>query len=226
MLITADLVSGWTLLLGWVALLPLLALMARRLPWQRFRDGELTHVTLGSAVGLMVFWTLKAGVEPGLSYHLIGAALLTLMLGWETALLAITLVVAGTTVNLGGDWSALALNVLVKGAVPVAVTHGLLRLAQGRLPHHIFIYIFVNAFFGAALAVLASVLACAVLLGAAGAYDATYLTREYVAFAPLMMFGEAWITGMLIAVLVSYRPRWVQTFDDHLYLRDHSSDNR
>lgn len=225
MLITADLVSGWTLSLAWLGYLGLMFQAFRRMPWARFSDGELIHVILGSSVALMVLWTLKAGVEPGLSYHVIGATLLTLMLGWRVALLSLTLVVAGTTINLGGDWSALALNVLIKGAVPVAVTHGLLRLAQRHLPHHIFLYIFVNGFFAAALAVFASVITCAAVLGAAEAYNTGYLTREYVAFVPLMMFGEAWITGMLTAILVSYRPRWVQTFDDELYLRDHSGEN-
>lgn len=225
MLITTDLVSVWTLVLAWLGYLALLGGAALRMPWSRFADGELIHVILGSSVVLMVFWTLKAGVEPGLSYHLIGAALLTLMLGWEIALASLSLVVAGTTLNLGGDWSALALNVLIKGAVPIAVTHLALGLARRHLPHHVFVYIFVNAFFASALAVLASVVTCAVVLGAAGAYSGAYLAQEYVAFVPLMMFGEAWITGMVIAILVAYRPRWVQTFDDGMYLRDRSGEN-
>ena len=55
-------------------------------------------------------------------------------------------------------------------------------------------------------------------LWAAGAYTLQDLLSDYLAFVPLMMFSEAWITGMLIAIFVGYRPGWLITFDDSRYL--------
>ncbi len=182
------------------------------------KSSELMHVYLGSCVALMVIWTIKAGVSPGLSFHYLGATLFTLMFGWELALIGFSLVVLATTLSSGTGWSNVSVNVLTLGAIPILFSHWLLRTAQRRLPNHVFIYIFVNAFFGAALAVLVCCLVIAGLLAAAGAYTMKYLLSEYLAFTPLMMFSEAWITGMLIAIFVGYRPNWVTTFEDSRYL--------
>lgn len=216
--LTDALLPGWLLWLSHLMLAGLLLLAAKRAPWARLREGAQSHVFLGSCVGLLIVWTLKAGVDPGLSFHLLGATLLTLMFDWPLALIGVALVSLGTTLNHGEGWLAYALNVLVEGGVPVLVTTGLLRASQSWLPHHVFVYIFVNGFFGAALAVLASSLVAAALLAASQAYTPAHLQSGYLAFVPLLMFSEAWLTGMLVALLVCYRPDWICTFDDARYL--------
>jgi len=35
----------------------------------------------------------------------------------------------------------------------------------------------------------------------------------------LLMVPEAFITGIVIALLVAFRPQWVSTFDDNRYLK-------
>jgi uncharacterized membrane protein len=35
----------------------------------------------------------------------------------------------------------------------------------------------------------------------------------------LMAWGDAFVTGMLCAIFVAYRPEWLATWSDHLYLR-------
>jgi len=204
---------------GHAAYTILMVRAVRRAPWAALmKNNELMHVYLGSCVALMVLWSIKAGITPGLSFHYLGATLFTLMFGWELALVAFSLVIIGTTLSAGGAWSTYSVDVLTQGALPILFSYGLLRIAQRRLPAHVFIYIFVNAFFGAALAILVGSLAVAGLLGAAGTYSGEYLVSEYLAFSPLMMFSEAWITGMLIAIFVGYRPNWLLTFEDSRYL--------
>ena len=220
MLIPADLVPAWWLWGAWLAYLPLLLRTLRGTDWSWLGEGARIHVFLGSCVALMVIWTLKAGVSPGLSFHFLGATIATLMFGWRLALAGFHLVLLGVTLNLGADWSAFPLNLLVKGGLPILVTMLALHLARRHMPAHVFVYIFVNGFFGAAAGVLAWIGATALLLGIADAYPAIELVDGYVAFAPLMMFGEAWITGMLAAIFVCYRPQWLATFDDATYLRD------
>jgi uncharacterized membrane protein len=45
-----------------------------------------------------------------------------------------------------------------------------------------------------------------------------YLTEYYLPYALLLSFGEAFITGMSMALMVAYFPQWVLMFDDKRYL--------
>jgi len=57
------------------------------------------------------------------------------------------------------------------------------------------------------------------ILAASGSLDAAHVGPEYFAVLPLMSFGEAFVNGMVMAMTVVYRPQWVMSFDDRLYLR-------
>lgn len=217
--LTETVLPAWVLWTSAAILLLLLGRVVLRAPWQRLNEGQFIHVFLGSSVGLLLVWTLKAGVDPGLSFHLLGATLFALMFGWELAVVALTLVTLGTTLNMGHGWAVLPVNVLVEGVVPALATTLVLRASERWLPHNLFVYIFVNGFFGAGLAVLASSLVAAGLLAVTDAYSVRHLQSGYLAFVPLLMFSEAWLTGMIVAILVTYRPEWIQTFDDRVYLQ-------
>ncbi len=209
----------WAHLVYW----PLLAWAAWRAPWQRVQ-GRGSHVLFGAAVAVMLAWTLQAGLDDGLRLHMLGATLLTLMFGWHLAVVASFLVVLGVTIDggahagAGSAWLALPLNALLLGLVPVTVSHGLYRLADRRLPNHFFVYIFLSAFFGAAVALGTAVLASTLVHAWLGVYSHEYLVYNYLRYFPLLAFPEAFITGMLMTVFVLFRPGWVWTFDDARYL--------
>ncbi|HID48352.1 MAG TPA: hypothetical protein EYP40_01860 [Chromatiales bacterium] len=186
--------------------------------WQRFRQQEAVHVFLGSCVGLLVMWHITTTTFPGLNYHYIGATLLTLMFGWQLALVAYSLVYLGMMLNGSSDWQTLPLNILVTGLVPILATHLIYRIVDRRLPNHFFVYIFLNAFFGAGLALVAMIGVASGILILGGVYRLDHLLTEYYPFIPLMVFPESFITGMLITVMVAMAPSWVCTFDDVRYL--------
>jgi uncharacterized membrane protein len=188
-------------------------------PWKRLRISEQLHVLLGGCVSILLLWTIKAGVLPGLNYHLLGATALTLMLGWQLAYLSLTLVVVLSTLNGFADWGALATNVMVMVGIPIAITQGLLLLAQARLPCNIFVYVFVNAFLAAAVGMMAVGLTTATLMLLSGVYDLEVLVDGYLVYLPLFCFPEANINGMLMVLLAVYRPQWVVSFEDKRYLR-------
>ena len=50
----------------------------RTAPWRRLADSGQLNVWLGTIVMLTLAWSLKAGVKPGLSLHLLGATMVTL----------------------------------------------------------------------------------------------------------------------------------------------------
>lgn len=188
-------------------------------PWGRLRDPEQLHVYLGGCVVLLLLWTLRAGILPGLNFHFLGVTALTLMFGWQLALIAVSVVVAGITLNAGAGWDAVGLNVLSMGGIPIVVTCGLLRLARRRLPLNFFVFVFINAFLAAGLSNVLVGLVTALLMLGSGVYDLEALSYGYLAYLPLMLFPEGVINGSLISIFVAYRPHWVASFDDTLYLR-------
>jgi uncharacterized membrane protein len=103
-------------------------------------------------------------------------------------------------------------------ALPVAVTWATLRFAERRLPPNFFVYVFVVAFFGAALSLVAAGLAGALVLTLGGGRAAGVVFGDYVPYLAYLAFGEASLNGMAMTLLIVYRPRWVATFDDARYI--------
>ncbi|WP_374406145.1 energy-coupling factor ABC transporter permease [Hydrogenophaga sp.] len=190
----------------------------RTAPWSRLLDGHQLNALLGAAVILTLLWSMNAGVKPGLNLHLLGAMACTLIFGPQLALLVVASALAGITLNGSAEWGAYPVNLLAMGIVPVLVGRTYFRIVERWLPKHFFVYIFVNAFIGAAAVVLVQGLVAAMLLFAAGAYPADLLLSEYLPFFLLLGFAEAWLSGMTLTLLVVYRPEWVASFDDRSYL--------
>ena len=198
-------------------LLPLLAWALATAPWRRFDSSESVHVWYGSMVAMTLLWSIKASVGATFTFHLLGASVLALLVGTRLALPAVAVVVAIVTALRDGLWANYAISVLIMGAVPVAITSVTLKLVERFLPPNLFIYFFAVAFLGSGLAMLGSALIAwlAIILAvrAQSAIDDSLLYLVYLAF------GEATISGMLMTLLVVYRPSWVATFDDSRYLQ-------
>jgi uncharacterized membrane protein len=186
-------------------------------PWAKIRDNEASHVYFAAVAVVAILWTLRAGIEPGLNYHLLGVTALYLMFGWQFALLAVSLVLLITTWQGPAGWEAFGVNALLMGALPVLSTRLLLAVSQRWLPPNFFIYIFINSFLAAAFAILLCGLAATLVHGLASGNTAGPAS-DYLLYLPMLMFGEAFINGMVMTLLVAYRPRWVATFHDRWYL--------
>lgn len=194
----------------------------RTAPWRRLaenaRDGGQLNVWLGTIVVLMLFWSMKAGVRPGLNLHLLGATAFTLMFGRQLAILGLSVVMAAVTFNGAAGWESYALNVLVTAVFPCVVAHALLQVTLRYLPPNFFVYIFFAAFFGAGIAVVSTGLLATLLLWLAGVYPAQLLLDDYLPYFALLGFAESWLNGAAITLMVVYFPRWVGSFDDRRYL--------
>ena len=208
-------VWGWA---AWAVWIPLFALVIWRAPWGRLKDSELLNVWLGMVVMLTIIWSMKAGVKPGLSLHLLGATVFALCFGRHLAFIGLSLVMAGVTINGAAGFFSYSMNVLLLAGIPVLVSHKIFRFVERRLPKHFFVFIFANGFFGAVLTVLSVGLVSTLLMGFSEIYGFDYLISEYLPYFLLLGFAEAWLSGMLVTLFVVYRPRWVFEFDDSLYL--------
>lgn len=200
------------------ALLMLTALLTA--PWSKIRDNEAQHIFLGAIVMLSLLWVMRGGIQDGLSFHLLGMTLLCLMFEWQFALMAASLVVAITTSQGPAGWEAFGVNLLLMGALPILFTRLFLYLCQRRLPHNYFIYVFLNAFLAGGLSILLAGAASAGLQHVAGVQPAGAIVNNFLQILPLLMFGEAFINGGAMTLVVAYRPQWVATFHDNWYVNN------
>lgn len=204
---------------GAVALAILLWVLALR-PWQPLlSDTALQHRWLAATLAVMLMWQLRAQAVDWLTLHLVFTVLMTLVFKAPLALLSNVMINIGMVAIGRNDWALLGANVLVTGVVPALITGTVWRLVDRKLPDNLMVFLFACGFFGAALATLGGGLAAVGLIVMAGTDpEAVYLAQEYARFLPLLMPSEAFITGMLLSVLLVYHPEWVATFNDHRYI--------
>jgi uncharacterized membrane protein len=219
MLIEAGLLSGVVAVvasaLGGVGL----AYAVHGAPWKAWlADRERQWVWFSTMALVLVVWSMKAGITPGLSVRFLLVPAVTLMFGWELAVVAGALVLAVLSHAGHAEWTNYGANLLCVAVVPALFTAWLHEQVYWRLPRNYFVYFFITGFLGSALAYNLAGLARVVLMATSGTLETAAVGPEYFAILPLMSFGEAVANGMIIGMAVVYRPRWVMSFDDRSYL--------
>jgi len=208
-------------LVGWLGLAVLLWRWLMSGDWRRLAEAQWLNLFLGATVAVLALWQIRTGFKPGLSFHLYGLAALTLMFGFWRATFSGVLILLANAAFGHASWGALGVDALLMAALPAAVSWGVYRLIERRLPNHFFIYVLGNGFFGAALSVAAVGLATTALLALAGAYPLDYLLTQYTPYATVLLgWAEAFSTGMAVTVMAVYRPAWLETFDDAKYIQN------
>ncbi len=203
----------WASVPAWGAAAAVLALSARGLPLARWRDDAMARrVLLCATLAIMAMRWFNTAALQGVVLHFLGATVATLLFGARVACWVMAAAsLAG--VLLGTDLEGWAWDFLLTGVVPVVATVAVSLGAMRWVPSNIFTYVMVNAFGAAAVAMAASSLAKAAVAALRGGAAAAYL-----AATPLLMFGEAFLTGGIMVLVVVYRPQWCASFDDRTYL--------
>ncbi|MCB1759251.1 MAG: energy-coupling factor ABC transporter permease [Gammaproteobacteria bacterium] len=217
--VSSNILSEGTYLWLWLGYVLCVLLAIRLASWRRLLVREQWHVFLGSSVALMLLWHVRVSVDPAWSFHLLGVTAITLMFGWALAIVIGALAETALVLNGVLEWQGFALNALLLVVVPVTLTQFILVLVRSLLPKHFFVYILVNAFLTAGLAALTSGLLASLVLLGGEVYAWSHLQETLFPFFPLMFLPEAIINGWLVTILVLYRPDWVVSFDDRLYLQ-------
>ncbi len=227
--INPDFFTNFWLVVGALVCSGILFTALRQAQWWRLTDSHDLNVLLYTILAVFLLWLMNTDIKIGEavtrpSLHLLGATLLTLMFGWAFAVLAISLVITVFTLlatpAISDGLLSLPWNILITGIVPASLSYVIFRLVDHYLPNNYFVYIFLAAFINAALALASVILASASVHAISGAFDLQTLTYNYIPYGLILMFPEAFITGMLMSIFVVYRPQWVSTFDDSRYLRN------
>lgn len=203
----------------------ILALLLR--PWRQLLSRRpLVTQSSGDASGLWTpllatlvvlpwMWALPTLHQMPLQLQWSGACLVLLMLGWPLAVLTL-LAVGVITWLLSPSLSVpatLALTVW-HGLVPATLAMGWGALLRRFLGTKVFVYLFGRGFFGTVVCLF-----IAGLLAQAAGEQLSGVQQELGKIARwLMAWGDAVVTGMLTAVFVAYRPQWLATWSDDLYL--------
>ncbi len=195
--------------------LPLLALSLWLAPWRMLRQANLATPWLASLTLTPLIWAIPFLQHMPLALHWSGAPLVTLLLGWPLAVptlslsaLALWLLapVSGETVLQIWAWQAI---------LPATFTLLIGAALRRWVVHHPLVYILGRGFFGTVLSLFLAFI-MGQWSGLALPNVSDDLTR--VAFW-LMAWGDAFMTGMLCAIFVAFRPQWLATWSDPLYLR-------
>jgi uncharacterized membrane protein len=216
--IDGDLFTGS--LLWWLGGLfaATMALAAYLAPWRRLTKGSQLHVFLGAVVALIVLWHIRGQIQPGLSFHLLGVTVVTLMFGWSMAVFAACLALAAVCLNAGFGWSGYLVSFLTVVLVPITLSQVSLVLIRSWLPKHFFIYVLGNGFMTAWIVGYVSGHLAMHLLDYSGAYSMAELNLTVMPFFPLMFFPEALINGWITTIMVVLCPTWVHSFSDEQYI--------
>ena len=203
---------GLSLALVIVALAVALALR----PWRALRGAQLLHPWFASLVLMPWLWAAQRFMPGGVAVQLSGACLMVLMLGWPLAVLSLV-PIAALGAWLGGIAWPQALDHLAWNGIVTATLALAIGLATRRwLPRHPFVFILGRGFLVTALAtVLAGALSALVSPLPSGSELGSILLGHW-----LMAWGEAFATGMLVAIFVAFKPEWLATWSDARYLTD------
>jgi uncharacterized membrane protein len=183
-------------------------------PWRALPAGGPPWPWIAWCALLPALWGADRYVSIPLAQPLAGACLLVLMCGWPLAVLALA-PVALLTHGLGGLQAADTLHRFVWiGVVPATLALGLGALVRRWLPKHLMVYILGRGFLATAAANTLAGAASALLHGGPAGLSAGDLMIARL----LAAFGDAWICGMLVAIFVAFRPQWLATYTDRLYL--------
>ncbi|MEE2001862.1 energy-coupling factor ABC transporter permease [Alkalimonas sp. MEB108] len=205
--------------LGWGALLAVLWLSFPREFWPKLKaEPEYQHLVFGSAAVLLLLWLLQARIYDGLAVHFLGITLVTLCHGWRIAvwicLLPLLVMLAlGQVSPVDGGLYALCTFVL-----PALFSAGMFWFSYYFLPRHLFIYIFVAAFFASALTMLLHMGLTSAWFYLDGRYPWHIIQDNYLVLALLISFPEALLNGMAVTLMALYRPHWLRTFYENEYL--------
>ena len=184
-------------------------------PWRLLANTALISPLLAALVITPWLWALPWLHRMPIQLQLSGACLIGLVLGWPLAVPVLCIVALTTGLIAPVPWQQQIDMALWLGIVPATLSF-LLGMALRRwVWKNLFVYILGRAFLGTAI--------CLFVSGALAQWSGQILT---VTVEPdlamvarwLLAWGDAVVTGMMVAVFVAFRPQWLATWSDSLYV--------
>lgn len=202
------------LTLAFAAAALLVALAFR--PWRLLANSGLISPLLAALVITPWLWALPWLHRMPIQLQLSGACLITLALGWPLAVPVFGLVALAAGWIAPVTWQQQLDMAVWLGIVPATLSFALSMALRRWLPHNLFVYILGRAFLGT--------VACMFVTGALAQWSGQTLNAAVppdlaMVARWLIAWGDGFLTGMFAAIGVAFRPQWLATWSDSLYLR-------
>ncbi len=216
-----GLLSDFWVVVAAVIYVVALLLAMRHAPWKVLLTNRvLQHMLFGATVLLMVMWSMRAGISPGLGIHFLGLTVMTLVFGWDLAILSATLALLGMALLGKESWDGLFINGVCSVLLPVATTYMIHWWVDHKMGKNFFVFLFICGFFAAGVSSAVSGIATSLLLVADGVYSFEKVYIEYLRYLPLIMFPEGLMNGIFLTGMLVFHPDWVRAFDAKAYIDD------
>ncbi len=188
----------------------------RRASWsgEAVQKWTWTLATIVVLVGHRMVVTMPDGMQ----LHYLGAAWIALLVGFPRAMLSMTLVVTVQMLLQQSPLSAWGLRVLVEAALPIWAMWAVVQACRRWLPRNPFVFLLGCGMLGIGVVHALELGVTVLVLNTLGGQRAQVLWGEFLPYALLLAWGEAWLEGMLTTLLVVYVPGSVRLFDEDFYL--------
>ena len=151
--------------------------------------------------------------------HYLGAAWLTLLVGYPRAVLSMAAIILMQMAWQDAPPATWGLRVLIGAVLPVWTMWAVVQACRRWLPRNLFVFLLGCGLLGIAAVNMLQFLTGTVAMALLGPQAPQVLWGEFLPYGLLLSWGEAWIEGMVITLAVVYAPSGtVRLFDEAYYL--------
>ncbi|WP_062307629.1 energy-coupling factor ABC transporter permease [Polynucleobacter sinensis] len=187
---------------------------------------RLRNLFLSCIVLLAVAWNIRAHLPNSnidnfidLSFHFFGASLLVALFGFWSAITLLFIVALVGVFGLSGDLVEASRHYIVVSVTPAILAYGVIQAVHRFLPKHLFVLILGNGYLAAFMStfitgVMIYLLQLLFDINSFGSND----PLGWFLGLLILSFMEGSLSGMLLAILLVYRPQWVSTYQEDVYM--------
>lgn len=187
---------------------------------------RLRNIFICCIILLALAWNVRAHLPNSnidnlidLSFHFFGASLLVAVFGFWSAITLLFIVALVGVFAISGDLVETTRHYTLVSVIPALIAAGVIKAIQNLLPKHLFILILGNGYLAAFVSTFISGL---FIFGLQQIFEITsFGTSDPLGwFLGLLVlsFMEGSLSGMLLAILLVYKPQWVSTYREEQYM--------
>jgi uncharacterized membrane protein len=183
-------------------------------------------LSISCIVLLALAWNLRAHLPNtnfhnfiDLSFHFFGASLLVAMFGFWSAITLLFIVALVGIFLFNGDLVETTRHYMLVGVIPALFASIVIKISERFFPKHLFVLIMGNGYLAAFLSTFATGIVIYLLqqilnINSLGSND----PLGWFLGLLILSFMEGSLSGMLLAILLVYRPHWVSTYQEEEYM--------